>query len=118
MFSRKSDNFVSVGIGFADDYDIDKLESVKIRLCIQGDGTMPKGNVRIYDDDTNAIRADEKYGSLSGVYNEWVEIDLLPLIKTAREYIEKDGKLQKFVLVIRTGAEFTVAFDSVTVLSR
>lgn len=118
VFSRKSDNFVSVGIGFADDYDIDKLESVKIRLCIQGDGTMPKGNVRIYDDDTNAIRADEKYGSLSGVYNEWVEIDLLPLIKTAREYIEKDGKLQKFVLVIRTGAEFTVAFDSVTVLSR
>ena len=79
---------------------------------------MPKGNVRIYDDSVNSIRAEGQYGSLSGVYNEWVEIDLLSLIKHAKDSVCKDGSIQKFVLVIRTGALFTVSFDSITVVTK
>ncbi len=118
VYTKTDEYLVCVGIGFDDDYDLDKLVSLKIRLCIQGNSAMPKGNVRIYDDSVNSIRAEGQYGSLSGVYNEWVEIDLLSLIKTAKDSVCKDGSIQKFVLVIRTGALFTVSFDSITVVTK
>ena len=117
VYSATNDYLVSVGIGFADEYDPEKFVSVKLRLRIVG-SEMPKGNVRIYDDSENAIRADKNYSELSGVYNEWVEIDLLPLIKEAKSSVVKDGKLQKFVLVIRTGVAVTAYFDGVTIVEK
>lgn len=117
MYSATNDYLVSVGIGFADEYDPEKLVAVKLRLRIVG-SEMPKGNVRIYDDSENAIRADKNYSELSGVYNKWVEIDLLPLIKEAKSSVVKDGKLQKFVLVIRTGVAVTAYFDGVTIVEK
>ncbi len=117
MYSATNDYLVSVGIGFADEYDLDKLVSVKLRLCIVG-SAMTKGNVRIYDDGVNAIRADKKYSELSGTYNEWTEIDLLPLLKEAKSSVVKNGKLQKFVLIIRTGVAVNACFDGVTIVEK
>ena len=66
--------------------------------------------------------AKTQYGRIkiipAGVYNEWVEIDLLPLIKEAKSSVVKDGKLQKFVLVIRTGVAVTAYFDGVTIVEK
>ena len=49
------------------------------------------------------------------------EIDLLPLLKESvkmADTLVKDGKLQNFTLVIRTGTQATVYFDNVTVVGK
>ena len=69
----------------------------------------------------NSIYADKNFDNdLSGVYNEWMEIDLLPLLKESvamTDTLTANGALKKFTLLIRTGVYATVYFDSVTVLS-
>lgn len=112
--SKNSDYLVSVGVGFNTEYKVEDLISVKVRLCVQSDSVMSKGNFRLYDDKENAIRVDDNFTKLSGVYNEWVEIDLLPLIKSYKGFTV-NGILQKFCIVVRTGVAATVSFDSVTV---
>ena len=42
----------------------------------------------------------------------------MPLIKEAKSSVVKDGKLQKFVLVIRTGVAVTAYFDGVTIVEK
>ena len=82
---------------------------------------MPKGNVRIYDDTNNSIYADKNFDKdLSGSYNEWIEIDLLPLLKESvkmTDTLTENGAIKNFSLVIRTGVAATVYFDSVSVVS-
>lgn len=116
VYSQKSNYLVSIGVGFDANYKIEDLVSVKLRLCVQSDTPLSKGNFRLYDDKENAIRAADKFSTLSGVYNEWINIDLLPLVK-AYEGFGLNRFLQKFCVVVRTGVEATVSFDSVTVTS-
>ncbi len=116
VYSQKSNYLVSIGVGFDANYKIEDLVSVKLRLCVQSDTPLSKGNFRLYDDKENAIRADDKFSTLSVVYNEWLDIDLLPLVK-AYEGFDLNGFLQKFCVVVRAGVEATVSFDSVTVTS-
>ena len=120
----KTDGYlVCIGIGFNDrDYNLDDLREMKIRLMVVSNTKLPKGNVRIYDDTNNAIYADKNFDNdLSGVYNEWIEIDLLPLLKASAamtDTLTENGVLKNFSLVIRTGVNATIYFDNVTVVSQ
>lgn len=120
----KTDGYlVCIGIGFNDrDYNLDDLREMKIRLMVVSNTKLPKGNVRIYDDTNNAIYADKNFDNdLSGVYNEWIEIDLLPLLKASAamtDTLTENGVLKNFSLVIRTGVAATIYFDNVTVVSQ
>ena len=95
---------------------------MKIKLMVVSDKKMPKGNVRIYDDTNNKIYGDKNFDSdLSGVYGEWIEIDLLPLLKESvamTDTLTKNGVLKNFSLAIRTGVDATVYFDRLTVISK
>lgn len=119
----KTDGYlVCIGIGFNDrDYNLDDLREMKIRLMVVSNTKLSKGNVRIYDDTNNAIYADKNFDNdLSGAYNEWIEIDLLPLLKASAamtDTLTENGVLKNFSLVIRTGVNATIYFDNVTVVS-
>lgn len=122
VYSRTDGYIVCVGIGLNGEYNFEDLVAMKIRLLVDSAGKLPKGNVRIYDNAENKIYADKNFDNdLGGAYGEWVEIDLLPLLKesvTMTDTLVKGGKLQSFTLLIRTGATATVYFDSVTVISK
>lgn len=122
VYSKTDGYLVCIGIGFNDrDYNLDDLREMKIRLMVVSNTKLPKGNVRIYDDTNNAIYADKNFDNdLSGVYNEWIEIDLLPLLKASAamtDTLTENGVLKNFSLVIRTGVAATIYFDNVTVVS-
>lgn len=122
VYSRTDGYIVCVGIGLSKEYKIEDLAEMKIRLRVDCSGKMSKGNVRIYDNTENRIYADKNFDNdLGGVYNKWTEIDLLPLLKESvkmTDTLVKDGKLQNFTLVIRTGTQATVYFDNVTVVGK
>ena len=123
VYSKTDGYLVCIGIGFNDrEYNLDDLREMKIRLMVVSNTKLPKGNVRIYDDTNNAIYADKNFDNdLSGVYNEWIEIDLLPLLKASAamtDTLTENGVLKNFSLVIRTGVNATIYFDNVTVVSQ
>lgn len=121
LYFGSSDYLICIGIGFDKQFKLDDLVEMKIRLMVVSDAKLPKGNVRIYDDTNNSIYADKNFDKdLSGSYNEWIEIDLLPLIKESvkmTDTLTENGVLKNFSLVIRTGVAATVYFDSVSVVS-
>ena len=122
VYYKTNDYLVCIGIGFNDrEYNLDDLREIKIRLMVVSNTKLPKGNVRIYDDTNNAIYADKNFDNdLSGAYNEWIEIDLLPLLKASAamtDTLTENGVLKNFTLVIRTGVAATIYFDNVTVVS-
>lgn len=121
VYSGSGSYLICIGIGFDKEYKLEDLVEMKIRLMVASDTKLSKGNVRIYDDTNNSIYADKNFDNdLSGVYNEWMEIDLLPLLKESvamTDTLTANGALKKFTLLIRTGVYATVYFDSVTVLS-
>ncbi len=123
VYSKSSDYLVCIGIGLGDkEYSLDDLIELKIKLMVVSDKKMSKGNVRIYDDTNNKIYGDKNFDSdLSGVYGEWIEIDLLPLLKESvamKDTLTENGVLKNFSLVIRTGVDATVYFDQLTVISK
>lgn len=123
VYSKSSNNLVCIGICLGDkEYNLDDLLEMKIKLMVVSDKKMPKGNVRIYDDTNNKIYGDKNFDSdFSGVYDEWIEIDLLPLLKESvamTDTLTENGVLKNFSLVIRTGVDATVYFDQLTVISK
>lgn len=123
VYYKTNDYLVCIGIGLGDkSYNFDDLREMKIRLMVVSNTKLSKGNVRIYDDTNNAIYADKNFDNdLSGAYNEWIEIDLLPLLKASAamtDTLTENGVLKNFSLVIRTGVNATIYFDNVTVVSQ
>ena len=121
LYSGSGDYLICIGIGFDKQIKLDDLVEMKIRLMVVSDTKMSKGNVRIYDDTNNSIYSDKNFDKdLSGSYNEWVEIDLLPMLKESvkmTDTLTENGVLKNFSLVIRTGVAATIYFDSVSVVS-
>ena len=123
VYGRTDTYLVAIGVGFSKDYKLEEIVELKVRIAVVSDEKLSKGNFRIYNDTENDIKADKNYEDLSGgVYGEWVEIDLLPILKEAATkagsgIVDENGVLQKFEIIVRTGVTATVYFDSITVIS-
>ncbi len=121
VYGKTDGYLVSVGVGLKDAYNLEDLLSVKIRVRVVCEGKLTKGQIRIYNDSENTFnggKAEDNVGNHPEVYEEWTEIDILPILLESKDLISANDKLEKFVLVVRTGATATVYFDSLTVCSK
>ena len=120
VYSYTTNNFGCVGVKFPQDVNADSLRSVFVKMYVSK-YTITAGKaplLRIYNATDNTILCGLEYESLGGVYDKWVTIDILPMLKSSAGIIE-NGKLAPFTLLYRFYGDTagTVYFDSVTVVS-
>lgn len=74
--------------------------------------------LRIYNATTNSILSGASFVGLGGKYNEWISIDILPLLKSAVGILDGES-LAAFTLLYRFYGviEGTIYFDSLTIVA-
>ena len=79
------DGMASAHITFADGIDVSQLESLKLRMYVTSytPKALRKDYIRIYDENGSTILKSETFANLGGSYDEWCEVDILPLIREA-----------------------------------
>lgn len=106
-----------LAFGFDKVMNIDHISAFKVRMYVEN-YTVSSGKnplVRLYDNTNNAILSEMAFSAVGGKFGEWVEIDILSMLKSAKLY---DGcKLQPFTFVFRyyTAQTPTAYCDSIIV---
>ena len=115
VYGASSDYLVCTGVNFPTPVDASKSFYLKLRMIVQSETALPKGNFRLYNATDNSILTDNMYSSF-GSLNSWIEIDLLPILNRANLIV--NNIIQPFTIVLRTGVNASVSFDSIIHLQR
>ena len=107
----------TVSISFAKEIDVSELTSLKVKMYISSFTSKPlkKDYIRLYGADASTTLKSETFANLGGVYDEWCEIDILPLLKETT--LIENNVLKEFVITYQyyTNDTTTVCYyDSLT----
>ena len=107
----------TVSISFAKEIDVSELTSLKVKMYISSFTSKPlkKDYIRLYSADASTTLKSETFANLGGVYDEWCEIDILPLLKETT--LIENNVLKEFVMTYQyyTNDTTTVCYyDSLT----
>ena len=115
VYKAESTETIGTGFKFYKNLRINNLSSFKIRVFIS-DYEKASPTLRIYNDDTSTILTETSFPA--NYYGKWVEIDILPLLKTSTPLVKNDSLLP-FYLVYNcdyiSGNTPKMYFDSVKI---
>ena len=107
----------TVSVTFAEEIDTSELTSLKVKMYVSSFSPKPlrKDYIRIYNEEGSEILKSETFANLGGVYDEWCEIDILPLLRETT--LIENNSLSGFVMTYQyyTNDTTTVCYyDSLT----
>ena len=116
--SLKTNDMATVGIKFPYTVNIRLLDAFYIRMYVENGASTQGALLRFYDAKNKNMLAGVRFSDYGGEYREWVEVDILPVLKNISS-LSKDNRLQPFTLgYVSNSEQSTVYFDEIILVCK